>query len=199
MVVAKSFPKNDNLRLLCRRQSCISQRRCRFRSKTKKVCATAVRSIARSLAHRRRRVPLPGPGTQEGDSNVAAPPSIVDPASTVRSRVIGQTAIAASRAATGGRPVGVQARRVCAPRLVRPRDDRAGGRGSPSVAQAGALRRVNLSGRPARPRVLQPGQPVPCKPAKPQADPLESNLPSDLGDRQAAGSKQHGPRSHAYP
>src|SRR5262249_31804651 len=46
-------------------------------------------------------VPLPVFGPREGDINIAPPPSIVDPAATVRSRLISLAAIAAVRAATG--------------------------------------------------------------------------------------------------
>jgi hypothetical protein len=46
-------------------------------------------------------VPLPVSWTREGDITIAPPPSIVDPDVTKRSRLIGQAAIAASRAATG--------------------------------------------------------------------------------------------------
>ena len=46
-------------------------------------------------------VPLPVSETREGDTNIAPPSSIVDPGATVRSRFIGQAAIAAVRAAIG--------------------------------------------------------------------------------------------------
>src|SRR5262245_60599310 len=46
-------------------------------------------------------VPLPVSETREGDTNIAPPSSIVDPGATVRSRFIGQAAIARARAATG--------------------------------------------------------------------------------------------------
>ena len=48
-----------------------------------------------------RAVPLPVSWTREGDIKIAPPPSIVDPDATVRSRFIGQAAIAAVRAAIG--------------------------------------------------------------------------------------------------
>ena len=55
------------------------------------------------LTDLRRRVALPVSWTREGDTNIAAPRSIVDPDATERSRVIGHAATSAARAATGVR------------------------------------------------------------------------------------------------
>jgi hypothetical protein len=60
--------------------------------------ACGIQHAAHLLVHV---VPLPVSGTREGDTNIAPPPSIVDPDVTERSRVIGYPAIAAIRAAIG--------------------------------------------------------------------------------------------------
>ena len=55
------------------------------------------------VKHQKIAAPCTAPGflDTEGDTNIAPPPSIVDPDATERSRFIGHAATAAIRAATG--------------------------------------------------------------------------------------------------